>query len=151
MQNNPEPSDPDEAQQSESERSPIVRHPDSDDYADPPDSYSTQQIQYSYRGPVPDPITLRAYQELYPKAAEQVFDLHNRQAEHRMELDREELRATFRGQWMAFCLGIGGLVVALVLALNDNGGWATGMALGSTAILAGLFITSRLNQDRSTD
>lgn len=68
-----------------------------------------------------------------------------------MELDREELKATFRGQWMAFCLGIGGLIVALVLALNDNGGWATGMALGSTAILAGLFITSRLKPDHSKD
>lgn len=140
------------SERSQSERSPITRDSELNESDGLPDRYTAQQVEYNYSGPLPDPMMLRAYQELYPTAAEQLFEQSRQETEHRMRMEEREFEANrsalFRGQWMAFILGTGCLTV---LALVSNGGWAVGVALGSITILAGLLITSHLRRNGSIE
>lgn len=147
---NPESTDPESlpTRQPGSEQSPTIDDQDTGDTSDLTGGYAAQQVELSYSGPLPDPMTMRAYQAVYSKAAQQMFEQFNQETEHRIKMaDREfeaDRLARIRGQWMAFILGAGCLAVALVLVLTGNGGWAAGVALGPIAILAGTFITNRL-------
>ena len=60
-------------------------------------------------------------------------------------------KATTRGQWMAFMLGIGVLGVALTMALVGYEGWAAGIAMVEIVALAGSYIIGRLYRDKDEE
>lgn len=86
--------------------------------------------QETFSGPLPDPATLREYDELVPGSAKQFIDMAERAIPHHQEMEAEQLRieaVSNREAWSRSRLGaILGSVVALAFA---------GVALG--AVLAG--------------
>lgn len=60
---------------------------------------------FSYRGPLPPPETLKAYDIVEPGLARKIFDLAQRQAEHRMELEKAVVFGDGRRSWAGLVLG----------------------------------------------
>ncbi len=144
-----DPADLTESEPPTTGQSPATIEPDSSTTSRSLETH-TQHIAFAWSGPLPDPEALRRYQDLYPKAPEILFDRFEQQSKHRIRIEREELESTQlarkRGQWMAWTLGMGCIVIALALALKDKEAWSAGVALGSITILAATFITSRVTQ-----
>lgn len=67
-----------------------------------------------YRGPIPPPEYLEAYEKIVPGSAKEILDMARKQQEHRMSCERiiidHDIRVENRGQWMG--LGLGGLCIA---------------------------------------
>lgn len=94
---NPESTDPESlpTRQPVSEQSPTIDDQDTGETSDLTGGYAARQVELSYSGPLPDPMTMRAYQALYPKAAQQMFEQFNKETEHRIKMtDREFELAT---------------------------------------------------------
>lgn len=81
-----------------------------------------RSVHVEYRGPVPDPETLRRYGEVIPTAPERILAMAEREQTHRHKLDcavhagaeqefQAELKLRSRAQWMACVLVI--MLVAL--------------------------------------
>ena len=67
----------------------------------------------SHRGPLPPPEDLERYCALIPDGGERIMVRHEKQSDHRMELERDTLKSQLSqsstGQWMGFVLGALGL------------------------------------------
>jgi uncharacterized membrane protein len=69
------------------------------------------QVQ-QFQGPLPHPDLLRQYNDIVPGAAERIIALAERQAEHRMTLEKIVIHGdTVRAHWGLVC----GLVISLAL------------------------------------
>lgn len=62
-------------------------------------------IARSFSGPLPPPETLKAYDIVEPGLARRIFDLAERQAEHRMELEKAVVFGDGRRSWAGLVLG----------------------------------------------
>lgn len=89
-----------------------------------------------FSGPIPPPEILKGYNEIIRDGAERIFEMAEKQSNHRITLEaeviKEELRQSSRGQIFGFILGFVGLGLATALAI-----------LGHEAI-AGIFGTTTL-------
>ena len=69
--------------------------------------------------PSSSPAVLREYEDIHPGVAEQLFNLHEKQANHRMEMERQtqatDREAQARGQWTSFILVLAALIMAGVV------------------------------------
>jgi len=66
-----------------------------------------QQIQRFHIGPLPDPETLRAYDEIIPNGAERLMQLVERQSNHRQALESDRVagdraRITAGSGWVVY-------------------------------------------------
>jgi uncharacterized membrane protein len=107
----------------------------------------------SFSGPLPPPDLLREYEAIVPGAAGRIFDMAQRQQEHRITLEStaipaREKRAN-RGQWLAFIITVGGLGVAAFAVYEGQQYTAIAMGAFPLAILAGLFINANSWVSRS--
>ena len=77
--------------------------------------------------PSSSPAVLREYEDIHPGVAEQLFNLHEKQANHRMEMERQtqatDREAQARGQWTSFILVLAALIMAGVVEV-----WGRGIA-----------------------
>jgi uncharacterized membrane protein len=75
--------------------------------------------QKVHQGPLPDPETLRGYEDIVPGAAERIISLMEQQSMHRMSIERSVLegdsRRADRGQWMGFSLALVGIILGAYL------------------------------------
>ena len=101
-----------------------------------------------WMAPLPHPQDLREYDNLAPGFAQELLETWIAQARHRMKTEQRVVesgtRATTRGQWMAFALGICWLGLALRIALVGYGDWAAGIAIVQIVALSGSYIIRRL-------
>ena len=85
------------------------------------------EFRAQWIAPLPPPAVLREYEDIHPGAAEQLFNLHEKQANHRMEMERQtqaaDREAQARGQWTSFILVLAALIVAGVVGV-----WGRGIA-----------------------
>ena len=108
-----------------------------------------------FRGPLPPPSVLEAFERAYPGAAERIFTWAEEEMRirHRMEevTVRDAIRSEARGQWFAFLVLMGGMGL---------GGWLASIGHDSLGILsmltplgtvAGLFLYSRNAQARERE
>ena len=93
---------------------------------------------------------LREYEGIHPGVAEQLFNLHEKQANHRMEMERQtqadDREAQARGQWTSFMLVLVALIVAGVVGVWGRGiagSLATGLVTLPIAGLPVVYITVR--------
>ena len=100
----------------------------------------------SFPGPHPD--TLRAYEEIVPGSAAELFELTKSQTKHRQKLENDilpkQVNLASRGQIFAFILAILFLGGTIYLAINDHDVVA-GVLGGSTIVsILSAFITGKV-------
>lgn len=100
--------------------------------------------QYHHSGPIPDPHTLRMYDELIPGAANRILVMAEEQAKHRKELERTVIRSGTRDSLLGI---ISGFLIAVVTILSGvyvivQGYEWGGTILGSAGLggLVGVFV-----------
>lgn len=69
-----------------------------------------------FEGPLPHPVVLERYDTIVPGSAKMIIDDYAENTSCIRDLKKRELEATIerdsRGQWMAFILGVGVLLIA---------------------------------------
>lgn len=92
-----------------------------------------------FSGPIPDPETLRAYNEIIPNGAERIFVEFEKQGNHRRALERKavggQVNQSYIGQAMAFIIALAFMGAAIYL--TKEGFEFAGAVIG-VADLAGL-------------
>ena len=92
-----------------------------------PGAIGVAEFRAQWIAPLPPPAVLREYEDIHPGVAEQLFNLHEKQANHRMEMERQtqatDREAQARGQWTSFILVLAALIVAGVVGV-----WGRGIA-----------------------
>ena len=83
------------------------------------------EVARSWRGPMPDPQTLREYEEILPGAANRIIKMAEANTSERASVDRQLVRAEIdsgrTGQWMAFGLSLFAFIASIVFfALGKN-------------------------------
>lgn len=93
----------------------------------------------SFSGPLPPPAMLEHYQRIIPNAAERIFALTEKQANHRQQLEIRELEATERLQHRALDLQARGQHYGLAIAITGMGvaAWALYLGHGAAATVIG--------------
>lgn len=112
--------------------------------------------EYHHSGPIPDPHTLRMYDEIMPGAANRIMVMAEEQAKHRKELERTVIRSRSRDSLLGI---ISGFLIALVTILSGvyvivHGYEWSGTILGSAGLvgLVSVFIygTSSNRKERES-
>lgn len=109
-------------------------------------------ITYGWRGPMPPPEALQAFENTLPGAAERILALAEGQVAHRQQMERDVvasgIRLEQRGQVLAFVLGFVAILGGIVLVALDKS--VAGFATVITAIagLVGVGVWSRISQAR---
>lgn len=112
----------------------LDRRPEDDSPVDPssgesPEAAAAEIVRREFTatfwaGPLPHPDLLRTYDEIVPGSAKQLIDTFDRQAHHRMELEKAvilgDVSRSNRGLWMAGSGVIAVLVVAAVVILTGH-------------------------------
>lgn len=104
-----------------------------------------------HSGPIPDPETLREYDSIYPGAAKEIIDNGVEESRHRRDLEDSMFSATkgdrHRRDWMAFFLGILGMLVGAFLIYMDH--YIVGTIFSGVSLigLVGLFLDNNNNND----
>ena len=110
-------------------------------------------MQMTFQGPLPPAIELQSYNQIVPGAAERIIALAEKQAAHRMELEKhavaEQLRQSARGQIFALIIGVAGITGAVVVGITGNAWVAGTIATASLGTLAVSFITGKRQEQRS--
>jgi uncharacterized membrane protein len=76
-----------------------------------------QSIQSLFNGPMPPPEMIAAYRELVPDAPERFFRMAEKQAEHRQDLEKYELRSDTRLSFAALFTGAFLTVICIAAAV----------------------------------
>lgn len=110
-------------------------------------------MQMTFQGPLPPAVELQGYNQIVPGAAERIIALAEKQAAHRMELEKhavaEQLRQSARGQIFALIIGVAGITGAVVVGITGNAWVAGTIATASLGTLAVSFITGKRQEQHS--
>ncbi|KRM54865.1 hypothetical protein FC18_GL001907 [Lacticaseibacillus sharpeae JCM 1186 = DSM 20505] len=108
---------------------------------------SSQQVQVaaqSVRGPLPAAAELNAYNRAAPNAADRIIKMAEQQASHRQRLERAQVVATIRDQYLGLVLGflvcIAGIVAGAYVAVNGAPLTGSALSFGALASLVGTFV-----------
>jgi len=100
-----------------------------------------------HSGPLPCPEDLQAYDTLIPNGAERIMALTEKQAAHRMDIEKQVMkvapRETARGQAFALFIGLAGLGTSAYIARLGMAGAAGTIATAALGTLAVGFLKSR--------
>ncbi|WP_165820194.1 DUF2335 domain-containing protein [Microvirga sp. KLBC 81] len=96
-----------------------------------------KQVQQHWSGPLPDPETLAAFDQIVPGGAARIFDQFEKEADHRRALERSQTRFVIRdthiGQALAGTFALAGLSVA-AFAIYAGAQWAATIIGGSVLV-----------------
>lgn len=108
---------------------------------------SSQQVQVaaqSVRGPLPAAAELNAYNRAAPNAADRIIKMAEQQASHRQRLERAQVVATIRDQYLGLLLGflvcIAGIVAGAYVVVNGAPLAGSALSFGALASLVGTFV-----------
>lgn len=112
-------------------------------------------MEKRFSGPMPDPETFSAYEEICPGSSKEILNNFLKESDHRRNLEngqlgivKEEFKRTYslnsRGQIFAFIIAIVSIIGSIILIYNDKD--TLGGILGGTslAIIIGLFISGKI-------
>ena len=107
-------------------------------------------------GPLPDPRTLHEYDQIVPGMAERLLQKFEQQADHRMQLEAEVIRADIRragrGMIVGGVMAICGLFSGTGMVLLGHEGIGVSAIVTEFVSFAGLFVyqdqTRRKERDR---
>ena len=86
-----------------------------------------------HSGPLPDPLTLKEYGQIYKNAPKDIIDMAKKEQNFRHS-------STYFGQFSALLIGIGGLGVTAYLGINGQPELAGLIGFGSLGSLVGTFL-----------
>lgn len=89
------------------------------------------EIYQASSSPFPPLEVLQEYDRFSPGKGERLFDLCERQVEHRMSQER-------RGQWMGWLLALAAVALVFVLSVFVRGFWASLVAIVVTIVIGGV-------------
>jgi uncharacterized membrane protein len=96
-----------------------------------------KQVQQHWSGPLPDPETLAAFDQVVPGGAARIFDQFEKEADHRRALEKSQthfvIRDTHIGQALAGAFALAGLSVA-AFAIYMGAQWAATIIGGSVLV-----------------
>jgi len=99
-----------------------------------------------YRGPLPDPRTLKEYDEVKSGLADIIIKEFQEQADHRRSFDTDKLKRYFhfrgRGQWLGFALGI--FVIASIVVCAIFGQTEVAIAIVGGSAIGGIILALAL-------
>lgn len=76
----------------------------------------------SYAGPIPDPDSLRQYEDILPGSADRILKMAENQGSHRRKREIKEgdsrIKQSSTGQWMGFLLALTFMIIAAYLTIN---------------------------------
>jgi uncharacterized membrane protein len=108
------------------------------------------QIASYFRGPLPPPDILEAYNQIVDGGAERIFRKFEEQSEHRMNLERlaigEELKQSKRGQIFGFIVALFGLSLAAFMAYLGHEAFASILGGGTILSLVTVFVVGKVKQ-----
>jgi uncharacterized membrane protein len=103
-----------------------------------------------FSGPLPPPDALRAYNDILPGAAERIFQMAEKQSDHRQQLENRVATAQIgqsnRGQLYALIIAIAFLIGSVICAVTGHEAAASVLGGGTVVSLAGAFIAGRVQQ-----
>lgn len=109
----------------------------------------TRQLEL-YQGDLPHPDILQGYNNLYPKAAEEIIKNGIAESDHRRNMDKKfldsQIHAHYLGQILAFTFGLILVLGSIYLILTDHP--VAGGVLTSATLLGAMGIfTNQSNSD----
>jgi uncharacterized membrane protein len=108
-----------------------------------------------HRGPLPDPETLAAYNQLITNGAERCMGLVEREAAHRHKQEDRIVSANIgvmiKGQWMGLGLAFVALVAAVYLGLHGHDWLAGAMATTTVIGIITVFVLRQANRKSDDD
>lgn len=108
-----------------------------------------------WQGPLPPPSALVAYNDAYPRAAQDIVENWRGQTTHRQEIERQTITADIalrqRGQYCGLVIAMTVIIGGLILA--GMGAELTGFVaiLAGLGSVVGLFVYSRHRQDNELE
>ena len=103
-----------------------------------------------HSGPLPDPVTLIKYNQVYPDLAKEIVEMAKKQSEHRQYLEREqvisETKLRLREQLIGGCAIVILIILGFVLILNDKN-----IAGASAVIIALIGIIYSISYGKNKD
>ena len=104
-------------------------------------------VTMMHSGPLPDPQSLNAYNQLIPNGADRIMKMAENQQNHRMNIERTAIgRQTFQsfmGQIFGFIIGLAGIGSGTFLAYNGFTTVGTVIAGGTVVSLVSVFVIGR--------
>ena len=109
--------------------------------------------QVSYRGPIPPPIILEQYNNVVPGGAERIMAMAEKQAEHRMNLEKSVIESDVWRSNTGLILGFGamlfiGLVGLLIATWGQSPMYGAGVITISLASIIGIFVVGKKAQKK---
>lgn len=93
--------------------------------------------EHQFSGPLPHPDVLVGYEKIDPTFPERIMKMaeanNDASIQHEKSLIERSLKNERRGQWLAFFLGVLGLIVGVVLSLLGFSSAAIAAIIGSLA------------------
>lgn len=93
--------------------------------------------EHQFSGPLPHPDVLVGYEKIDPTFPERIMKMaetnNDASIQHEKSLIEGSLKNERRGQWLAFFLGVLGLIVGVVLSLLGFSSAAIAAIIGSLA------------------
>jgi uncharacterized membrane protein len=104
-------------------------------------------VTMMHSGPLPDPQSLSAYDQLIPNGADRIMKMAEKQQDHRMKIERTAIgRQTFQsfiGQVFGFLIGLTGIGSGTFLAYNGFTTVGAVIAGGTVVSLVSVFVIGR--------
>jgi uncharacterized membrane protein len=106
-------------------------------------------------GPLPPPVEMEKYEQLYPGSTKFLLELFKEQSEHRMDLEKtvikgDNSRANI-AQWLSFSLGMTALIGGVLLILKGKDGFGFASIIGALGTLLSSFIGGILSRRKERE
>ena len=113
---------------------------------------ASKQTTVTFRGPLPPPEILQAYNKAVPNGADRIMGMAERQSAHRQELEKTVLKSNTSvqkfGVFSALAITLTALVLGFILIIYDKDILGFTLMIGSLGSLVGTFVYGRRSQER---
>ena len=113
---------------------------------------ASQQTTVEFRGPLPPPEILQAYNKALPNGAERIVAMAERQSAHRQEIEKTVVKGNVTvqkiGVFSSLLITLTAISLGSALIYNDKDTSGLAVIISSLACLVGAFIYGRRSQER---
>lgn len=105
-----------------------------------------------HSGPLPDPYTLGAYNEMIPDGADRIMKMAEKQQSHRMGIEKKAIgrqsAQSLIGQIFGFLIGLAGIGCGTFLAYKGHSTVGSIIAGGTVVSLVSVFVLGKRRSRR---
>ena len=101
-------------------------------------------IERSYSGPLPPPEDFAKYEQNLPGSMDRILTLTEKQVDHRIELEKSEVKLDIRGQIIGAALVALFGVLSFLLAMFGHENVALGMGVTTVISVAVIFVLNKV-------